>query len=167
MALLNILQFPDVRLKNVAFPIETFDDALNTLVDNLFETLYEASGVGLAAIQVNVQKRVIVVDVSNESNKPLCLINPEIIGKRGEATHEEGCLSFPSVYAKVTRAKEVDVQFLDRTGTPQTISATGLLATCIQHEMDHLNGITFFDHLSHLKQELLRKKLEKNRKRAL
>lgn len=118
MALLNILQFPDVRLKNVASPVETFDDALNTLVDNLFETLYEASGVGLAAIQVNVQKRVIVVDVSNESNEPLCLINPEIISKRGEATHEEGCLSFPSVYAKVTRAKEVDVQFLDRTGTP-------------------------------------------------
>lgn len=167
MALLNILQFPDPRLKKVGLAVNAFDEELSTFIDNLFETLYETSGIGLAAIQVNVQKRVMVIDVSDTQNTPLCFINPEIIEKRGSATHEEGCLSFPSVYAKVTRAKEVDVQYLDRFGKPQTLSATGLLATCIQHEIDHLNGITFFDHLSQLKQEILRAKIAKYRKRAL
>jgi peptide deformylase len=167
MALLGILQFPDPRLKLIAAPVATFDAALQTCIDNLFETLYEAHGVGLAAIQVDIQQQIIVIDVSNAQNEPLCLINPKILNKRGSTTHEEGCLSFPGVYTKITRASEVDVEFLDRFGKSQTLSATGLLATCIQHECDHLQGMTYYDLLSPLKQELLRKKLTKYRQRTL
>lgn len=167
MALLNILQFPDQRLKTTAAPVEKLEQALFTLIDNMFETLYEAQAVGLAATQVNVHKRVMVVDVSSKANEPLCLINPEITAKRGIRESEEGCLSFPGVYAKVKRAKEIDVKFLDKNGKVQELSADGLLSTCIQHEIDHLNGITFFDHLSMLKQNLIVKKLEKIRRRAL
>ncbi len=167
MSLINILQFPDPRLKNKAVPVTVFDEALATTIANMFETMYEAYGVGLAAIQVNIQQQIIVIDVSHEQNQPLCLINPEITEKHGTILSEEGCLSFPGVYAKVQRAKDVQVKFLDKTGKPQTLKATGLLSQCIQHETDHLNGITFYDHLSSLKQELLRKKLEKNRRRSL
>jgi len=167
MALLGILQFPDKRLNLKASPVEVFDAALQTCVDNLFETLYESYGVGLAAIQVNIQQQIVVIDISNAQNEPLCLINPKIINKRGTATHEEGCLSFPGVYTKITRASEIDVEFLDRFGKPQALSATDLLATCIQHEYDHLQGITYYDLLSPLKQELLRKKLAKYRQRTL
>lgn len=167
MALLGILQFPDPRLQLKAAPVETFDAALQNCIDDMFETLYEAHGVGLAAIQINIQQQIIVIDISEAQDKPLCLINPKILNKRGSRSHEEGCLSFPGVYAKVTRADEVDVEFLDRVGKPQTLSATGLLATCIQHEYDHLQGITYYDLLSPLKQELLRKKLAKYRQRAL
>lgn len=167
MALLNILQFPDPRLKKTAETVDVFDQEIFKLVDDMQETLYEAQGVGLAAIQVNVQKRVIVSDPSETRNQFICLINPEITAKRGTIEWEEGCLSFPGVYAKVQRAKEIDVTYYDRVGLQKTLSADGLLAVCIQHEIDHLNGITFFDYLSSLKQTMLRKKLDKNRRRAL
>jgi len=167
MALMNILQFPDSRLKNIAKPVDSFDADLSTLIENMFETMYEAQGVGLAAIQVNVQKHIIVLDVSRENQQPLALINLTITEKRGSIDWEEGCLSFPGVYAKIKRAKEIDVNFFDKEGKPHQITADGLLSVCIQHELDHLNGITFYDHLSPLKQGLLKKKLDKNRKRAL
>ena len=167
MALLNILQFPDPRLKKVAELVEIFDQEIIQLAKNMLETLYEAQGVGLAAIQVNVQKRVIVVDASKNQHHPLCLINPELVNKRGTIEWDEGCLSFPGIYAKVQRAKEVDVRYYDEVGRLKELSADGLLAVCIQHEIDHLQGITFFDHLSTLKQSLLRKKLDKIRRKAL
>ncbi len=168
MSLLNILQFPDPRLKTVATPIDIFDDNLLTLIANMFETMYEAQGVGLAATQVNVHKQVIVMDVSTDGNQPLALINPEIVTKQDLLEWDEGCLSFPGVYAKVKRYKEIEIKYRDHHGKTQNLKANGgLLSACIQHEIDHLNGITFFDHLSQLKQELLQKKLEKNRKRAL
>lgn len=168
MSLLNILQFPDPRLKKIATPVDIFDDNLVTLITNMFETMYEAQGVGLAATQVNIQKRVIVIDVSTEQNQPLVLINPEFVSKEGPLEWEEGCLSFPGVYAKVKRYKGVEIQYRDHHGKLQSLTANGgLLSACIQHEIDHLDGITFFDHLSALKKELLQKKLDKNRKRAL
>lgn len=168
MSLLNILQFPDPRLKKVATPIDIFDDTLVTLITDMFETMYEAQGVGLAATQVNVHKQVIVMDVSTDGNQPLALINPEIVAKQDLLEWDEGCLSFPGVYAKVKRYKEIEIKYRDHQGKAQNLKANGgLLSACIQHEIDHLNGITFFDHLSQLKQELLQKKLEKNRKRAL
>jgi peptide deformylase len=168
MSLLNILQFPDPRLKKIATPVATFDDEILSLITNMFETMYEAQGVGLAATQVNVHKRVIVLDVSNEQNQPLALINPEIVTKLGVLEREEGCLSFPGVYAKVKRYQDIEIKYRDHNGKLQSLKAnSGLLSACIQHEIDHLDGITFFDHLSLLKRELLEKKLEKNRKRAL
>ncbi len=167
MPLLNILQFPDPRLKNIAEPVKHFDEELTTLINNMFETMYEASGAGLAAIQVNVQKRVIVIDISHKMNQPLHLVNPTIVATRDTIVFEEGCLSFPGVWGKVKRAKELDVTFYDQHGKLHELSATGLLCNAIQHEIDHLDGITFYDHLSPLKQQLLRKKLEKIRKRAL
>lgn len=168
MPLLNILQFPDPGLKKIAVPVEIFDAEIDVLVANMFETLYEAQGVGLAATQVNVQKRVIVIDISREGNQALTLINPEFISREDRFDWEEGCLSFPGVYAKIHRFKKITVKYRDRLGRLQEISAENdLLSACIQHEMDHLDGISFFDHLSALKRELLRKKLDKNRKRAL
>lgn len=167
MALLNILQFPDSRLKKKAALIDIFDQEIFKLVNDMLETMYEAQGVGLAAIQVNVPKQIIVIDVSKHHNEPLCLINPEITGHREWVEEDEGCLSFPGVFAKVKRSKEVDVTFYDAVGKLHQISADGLLAICIQHEMDHLNGITFYDHLSSLKQTMLRKKLDKFRRKAL
>jgi len=166
MALLNILQFPDTRLKNKAAPVEQFDNALSLLIDNMFETMYETQGIGLAAIQVNIQQRVIVIDVSREGNQPLVLINPEIIHKQDMVDSEEGCLSFPGVYAKVKRAKTIEAKYWDRDGKENSITAENLLSFCIQHELDHLDGITFYDHLSPLKKDLLRKKIEKLRKMA-
>lgn len=167
MALLNVLQFPDPRLKKMAEVVDTFDQEITDLVNNMMETMYEMQGVGLAATQVNVHKRVIVIDVSHQQNQPLCLINPELTERRDQVEHEEGCLSFPGVYAKVKRAKEVDVTFYDKEGVIHSLSTDGLLARCVQHEMDHLNGITFFDHLSPLKQTMLRKKLDKVRRKVL
>lgn len=167
MALLNILQFPDPRLKRKATLVDVFDQEIFQLVNNMLETMYEAQGVGLAAIQVNVPKRVIVIDVSESHNQPLCFINPEITAHREIIEWDEGCLSFPGVYAKVKRSKEIDVSFYDAVGKLHQISADGLLSICIQHELDHLNGITFYDHLSSLKQNMLRKKLDKLRRKAL
>lgn len=167
MALLNILQFPDPRLKLIAEPVDTFDQDIIILVNNMLETMYETRGIGLAAIQVNVPKQVIVIDVSERGNQPICFVNPQIVNSRGEVEWDEGCLSFPGVYAKVKRAKEVDIKYYNHEGIPQELSADGLFAICIQHEIDHLNGITFYDHLSPLKRSMLRKKLDKLRRKAL
>jgi peptide deformylase len=162
MALLNVLKYPDPKLKTVATPVENFDDALGTIIDNMFETLYEEQGVGLAATQVNIHQRIIVIDVSREGNQPIHLVNPEIIRKEQSFEWEEGCLSFLGVWSKITRYKEVEVKYFDRFGKSHQISASNnLLCACLQHEIDHINGITFFDRLSQLKRALLEKKLQK------
>ena len=164
MAQLKILHYPDHRLRTQATPVEKFDDQVRQLVDDMFETMYEAPGIGLAATQVNAHQQVIVIDVSEEKNQPLCLINPEIIEREGEEESEEGCLSVPDIYDKVQRSELVTVKALDRDGREYTLKAAGLLAMCIQHEMDHLQGKLFVDYLSPLKQQRLRKKLEKSRR---
>jgi peptide deformylase len=166
MALLSILQFPDKKLRNKALPVTQFDDQLKRTIDDMFETMYEQSGVGLAAIQVAVPLRVIVIDVSDDKSAPLCLINPEIIYRDGVQEEMEGCLSFPGVYDKVDRALTIRVRTQDPHGEFFEMAATDLLSVCIQHEMDHLDGILFIDHLSRLKQARLRKKLDKIRSRT-
>jgi peptide deformylase len=164
MALLPILEFPDPRLRTRAAAVTEVDAALRKLIDDMFETMYAAPGIGLAATQINVHKRVLVVDVSEDRSKPLALINPEIIAREGVEETEEGCLSVPGIYDKVTRAEKVRVRTLDRSGKQIEIEADGLLAVCIQHEMDHLEGKLFVDYLSELKRTRIRKKLEKERK---
>ena len=161
MAILNILHFPDARLRNKAEPVNAVTDEVRKLVDDMFETMYEAPGIGLAAIQVNVPKRVIVVDISEDRDQPLALINPEIVEKHGVEETEEGCLSVPGVYEMVKRADQVKVRALDRDGQPIAMQAQGLLAVCVQHEIDHLDGKLFVDYLSTLKRQRIRKKLEK------
>ncbi|GAB4352426.1 MAG: peptide deformylase [Gammaproteobacteria bacterium] len=167
MAKLDILHFPDPRLRNRAHPVEKVDDAVRQLVDDMFETMYDAPGIGLAATQVNVTQQVIVIDVSEEKNAPLCLINPEILAREGIEEMEEGCLSVPGIYEKVTRADRIKVRALDRDGEPFEIDADGLLAVCIQHEMDHLEGKLFVDYLSEMKRQRIRKKLEKLRRQTM
>lgn len=164
MALLPILEFPDPRLRTRAQPVEAVDASLRKLIDDMFETMYAAPGIGLAATQVNVHKRVIVIDVSETRDQPLVLINPEILERQGLEEMEEGCLSVPGIYDKVTRAERVRVRTLDRDGKAQEFDADGLLAVCIQHEIDHLDGKLFVDYLSDLKRTRIRKKLEKERK---
>lgn len=164
MTQLEILHYPDDRLRTKARPVTKVDDQIRQLVDDMFETMYEAPGIGLAATQVNVHQQVIVIDVSEEKNQPLCLINPVIIESDGEEESEEGCLSVPDIYDKVKRSELVTVKALDRDGREYTLKAAGLLAMCIQHEMDHLQGKLFVDYLSPLKQQRLRKKLEKARR---
>jgi peptide deformylase len=166
MALLDILHYPDKRLRTVAEPVDVVDDSIRRLVDDMFETMYAAPGIGLAATQVNVHKRVIVMDLSAEKNEPLCLINPEIIKREGVEQTEEGCLSVPDVFETVERAERVTVKALDRDGKEFTLEADGLLAVCIQHEMDHLLGNLFVDYLSPLKQMRVKKKLQKARRQA-
>ena len=161
MALLPILRYPDPRLHLKAKPVERVDDEIRRLVDDMAETMYEAPGIGLAAIQVNVQKRVIVVDVSEDKSSLMALINPVIVERRGEQTCEEGCLSVPGIYEKVTRAEEVTVEALDRDGKPFRIEADDLLAVCIQHEIDHLDGKVFVEYLSSLKLNRIKTKLAK------
>lgn len=161
MAILNILHFPDVRLRNQAKPVTVVNDDVRRLVDDMFETMYEAPGIGLAAVQVNVLKRIIVIDISEDRDQPLALINPEITDKHGVEEMEEGCLSVPGIYEPVTRADVVKVRALDRNGQPIAMQAQGLLAVCIQHEIDHLDGKLFVDYLSTLKRQRIRKKLEK------
>lgn len=161
MALLDILHFPDPRLRVQAKPVERVDDDLRQLVDDMLETMYQAPGIGLAATQVNVHKRLIVMDVSEDKNSPLVLINPEILERTGEEQREEGCLSVPGVFDLVTRAERIRVRALDRDGEPFELEATDLLAVCIQHEMDHLDGKLFVDYLSSLKRQRIRKRLEK------
>ena len=165
MAKLTILEFPDPRLRKKAAPVEVVDDELRRLIDDMFETMYEAPGIGLAATQVDVHKRFLVVDVSVEKNEPHVLINPEILEKDGTTVSEEGCLSVPGYYAEVNRAEHIRVRYLDREGNEQEMDAEGLLAICIQHEMDHLNGKLFVDYLSETKRQRLRKRLEKERRR--
>lgn len=164
MAILTILEFPDDRLRKKAAPVAVVDESIKRLVDDMFETMYAAPGVGLAATQVNVQKRIVVIDVSEEKNTPVCLINPEIVEKSGSEEMDEGCLSVPGVFEKVTRAETVKVRALDRNGDSFELEADGLLAVCIQHEIDHLEGKLFVDYLSPLKRQLIRKKLKKDQR---
>ncbi|MBD9480216.1 peptide deformylase [Pseudoxanthomonas sp. PXM02] len=167
MALLPILEFPDPRLRTKAAPIDAAHvttPAFQRLLDDMFETMYDAPGIGLAASQVDVHQRFMVIDISEEKNQPQVFINPELSDKAGEQVYQEGCLSVPGIFADVTRADEITVRFLDRQGQPQELRADGLLAVCIQHEMDHLDGKLFVDYLSPLKREMVRKKLAKQRK---
>jgi peptide deformylase len=166
MALLQILHFPDPRLRNVARPVTIVDDAVRQLVDDMFETMYAAPGIGLAATQVNVDKRVVVIDISEEKDQPLCLINPEILESRGVEEMEEGCLSVPGVFDVVQRADSIRMQALDRDGNTFEMDVDGLLAVCIQHEIDHLDGKLFVDYLSQLKRTRIRKKLEKEQRQS-
>lgn len=164
MALLQILEFPDPRLRTHAQPVTEVDAALRTLIDDMFETMYAAPGIGLAATQVNVAKRLLVLDLSERHDAPLVLINPEILARDGVEETEEGCLSVPGYFDKVTRAERIRVRALDRDGERIEFEAEGLLAVCIQHEIDHLDGKLFVDYLSELKRTRIRKKLEKERK---
>ena len=166
MAKLEILEFPDPRLRTVAKPVESFDDALRQLVDDMFETMYGAEGIGLAATQVNVHRRLLVMDVSENRESPKVFINPEIIDSEGEETCEEGCLSVPGIYAEVSRAEKVRVRAQDGDGEFFEDELDGMHAVCLQHEMDHLEGKLFVDYLSPLKRRMVRKKLEKQRKIA-
>jgi peptide deformylase len=161
MALLPILRFPDPRLRKIAVPITNIDDSIRTLAANMAETMYEAPGIGLAATQVDVHKQLIVIDVSETKNELLVLVNPEILTDEGFQVGEEGCLSVPGIYDKVERAERVTVRYLDLDGKSQTLETEGLLAVCIQHEMDHLQGKVFVDHLSVLKQTRIKSKLAK------
>ncbi len=161
MTIRKILYLPDERLRQVAKPVEHFDDNLQTLIEDMFETMYHANGVGLAAPQIGVSLRLSVIDVEGDKKQQLVIVNPEIIAHEGEMAYEEGCLSVPSVYDKVVRAKKVTIRALDRFGKEYEMSAEGLLGECFQHEIDHLNGKLFVDLLSPLKRSLARKKLEK------
>ncbi|WP_330110605.1 peptide deformylase [Methylophaga thalassica] len=167
MAILNILHFPDPRLRKKAEPIEEVTDDIRQLADDMLETMYDAPGIGLAANQVNVQKRLIVIDISEDKSEPLILINPEILDKQGEREYEEGCLSVPEAYETVVRADTVTIKAVSRDGEPFEFSAEGLLATCVQHEIDHLDGKLFVDYLSNLKRERIKKRLEKHQKQKL
>jgi peptide deformylase len=164
MAKLKILEFPDPRLRKKATPVEVVDDALRDLIGNMFETMYEAPGIGLAATQVDVHKRFLVADVTADKSEPYVLINPEILEKDGVMVSDEGCLSVPGFYEEVERAEHIRVRFLDRHGDPQEMEAEGLLAVCIQHEIDHLDGKLFVDYLSEAKRQRIRKKLLKERR---
>lgn len=161
MALLEILHHPDPRLRKKGLPVEQVDDNVRKIVDDMTETMYAEQGIGLAAAQVNIQQRIVVIDISEEKDQAFCLINPEIISKEGKVDSEEGCLSVPTYYEKVSRAEKVKVRFLDYQGETVELEADGLLAICIQHEIDHLDGKLFVDYLSTLKQQRVRKKLEK------
>ncbi|GAW87062.1 peptide deformylase [Bathymodiolus platifrons methanotrophic gill symbiont] len=165
MSILSILEFPDPRLRTVAKPVANVDKAIESLVDDMLETMYEAHGVGLAATQVDIHKRIIVIDTSEDKNNPLCLINPEIIKQMGEEESDEGCLSVPGVFEPVTRAEEITVTAQDQQGKTFELEAGGLLAVCIQHEMDHLQGKLFVDYLSSLKRQRIKKKMTKLHKR--
>lgn len=166
MTTLNILKYPDPRLRTVAKPVNEVTSTTRRLIDDMFTIMYAAPGIGLAATQVDVHERIIVIDISVEKDQPLVLINPEITAKDGVEVHEEGCLSVPGVYEKVERAETIKLQALDRHGESFDMAADGLLAVCIQHEMDHLEGKMFVDYLSPLKQKRIRKKLEKDQKFA-
>lgn len=167
MALLPILEFPDPRLRTKAVPLDAAEvttPTFQTLLDDMFQTMYEAPGIGLAASQVDVHKRFMVIDVSEDKNAPQVFINPEIVERRDSQIGQEGCLSVPGIYADVSRAGAITVRYLDRAAQPQELSAEGLLAVCIQHEIDHLDGKLFIDYLSPLKREMVRKKLAKARR---
>lgn len=166
MAKLNILKFPDPRLKTIAKAVENFDMALKKLVEDMIETMYSANGIGLAATQVNVHKRLLVLDISENQDQPRVYINPEILEQSGEESCEEGCLSVPGVYAMVKRAENVTVRAQDIDGDLFEEQLESLHAVCIQHEMDHLIGRLFVDYLSPLRRNMVRKKLEKQRKVA-
>jgi len=166
MARLPILEYPDPRLRIRAESVTKVDAEIRTLVADMLETMYEAPGIGLAATQVNVHKRILVVDVSEDRDQPHCLINPELLSTEGETSYEEGCLSVPGVYESVDRAERIKVKALDAEGEPIQLEVEGLLAICIQHEMDHLDGKLFVDYLSELKRDRLKKKLVKKAKQT-
>lgn len=166
MALLPILTFPDPRLRTVAKPVETVTDEHRQLIKDMFETMYAAPGVGLAATQVNVHERILVVDVSEDQSEPYALINPTWEPVSGEKPYNEGCLSVPGYYEKVNRPDVITVSALDQNGDPMTLECDGLLSVCIQHEIDHLDGKLFVDYLSKLKRDRIRKKLEKHKKQT-
>ncbi|MCD6043087.1 MAG: Peptide deformylase 1 [Burkholderiales bacterium] len=166
MALLNILRYPDARLHKLAAPVTVFDDGLKKLVADMAETMYAAPGIGLAATQVDVHKQVIVVDVSERRDSLVVLVNPEIVDAIGESDIEEGCLSVPGIYELVPRAERVKVRAFDQNGKAFTLDVQGLLAVCIQHEMDHLQGKVFIEYLSQLKQQRVRAKLAKQQRKS-
>ncbi len=164
MALLDILRFPDPRLRKKALPVSIVTDETRQLAQDMLETMYAAPGVGLAAVQVNVLQRVVVIDISEDKSAPFIFINPEIVHKEGEREHEEGCLSVPEAYELVTRADTVRVKALDQHGKEFELDTDELLATCIQHEIDHLDGKLFVDYISNLKRQRIKKRLEKQAK---
>ncbi|MDR2613843.1 MAG: peptide deformylase [Candidatus Accumulibacter sp.] len=164
MSLLPILRFPDPRLKTLAAPVQRVDESIVRLARDMAETMYEAPGIGLAATQVDVHRQVIVIDVSEARDELLTLINPEIVESDGQQIGEEGCLSVPDIYDKVERAENVTVRYLDLTGQARTLQADGLLAVCLQHEIEHLKGKVFVEHLSRLKQMRIKAKLAKQAK---
>ena len=166
MAILEVLHYPDPRLRNRARPVEHVDERVRQLVDDMLETMYAAPGIGLAAVQVNVPLRVITIDCSEPRNEPVCLINPTIEAEEGELEAEEGCLSVPGVYESVTRSRWIRVRALDRDGEPFELEAEDLLAVCVQHEMDHLEGKLFVDYLSRLKQARIRRRTKKLQRQA-
>ena len=166
MAKLTILEFPDPRLRTKAAPVTEFDAALAKLAADMLETMYEAPGIGLAATQVNVHRQILVLDVSEEKDQPMVIVNPKIVSREGSQTYQEGCLSVPGIFADVDRADRIRVEAQDAEGNPLAIEADGLLAVCIQHEMDHLEGKVFVDYLSSLKRTMLLKRMEKQRKQA-
>ena len=166
MAILDVLRFPDERLRTIAKPVETIDSAIKTLVSDMLETMKDENGIGLAATQVDVHKRVVVIDVSEKQDTPQVFINPDITHMDGTTISEEGCLSVPNNYAKVERAEKITVKALDENGDSFTLDADGLLAICIQHELDHLKGKLFVDYLSPLKRQRIRTKLEKEARLA-
>jgi peptide deformylase len=167
MALLPILEFPDPRLRTkgaLVDPADVTTPAFQTLIDDMFETMYDAPGIGLAAAQVDVHQRFMVIDLTEDHSAPMVFVNPQIVDKQGGQVYQEGCLSVPGIFADVTRADTITVQYIDRAGQNQELTTDGLLAVCIQHEMDHLDGKLFVDYLSPLKREMVRKKLAKARK---
>ncbi|WP_028919950.1 peptide deformylase [Pseudoxanthomonas suwonensis] len=169
MAQLPILEFPDPRLRTVAAPVDPAQLAtpeFQRLIDDMFETMYAAPGIGLAATQVDAHHRFMVIDVSEGKDQPMVFVNPQIQDRQGEQVYQEGCLSVPGIFADVTRADTITVRYLDREGREQELTTGGLLAVCIQHEMDHLEGKLFVDYLSPLKREMVRKKLAKQRRHA-
>ena len=166
MALLEILHYPDPRLRKVAKPVTTFDSALQKLAEDMLETMYAAPGIGLAATQVNVDKRMVVIDISSEHDAPICLVNPRILETRGEGEMDEGCLSVPGTFETVSRAAWIRVAAVDVLGQPFEIECEDLLAVCVQHELDHLDGKLFVDRLSPLKRSRIRRKFEKAQRQA-
>ncbi len=167
MALLNILCFPDERLRTKAKKVESLNKEYQIFIDDMLQTMYEAPGIGLAATQVNRHEQIIVIDVSEDKTRPYCFINPEIISASGVEKMEEGCLSVPETYAEIERAESVVVKYMDRKGNTQTLHTSELLAVCVQHEIDHLQGKLFVDYLSKLKRDRIRKKLAKHMKQKL
>ncbi len=166
MSILNILNFPDPKLRIKAKPVEVFDDALCRLIDDMFETMYAAPGVGLAATQVDVHRRLLVADVSEDQDAPHAFVNPRIVARDGASVHDEGCLSFPGIYEQVERAEQVTIAAQDGHGKLFTFEAEGLMAVCVQHEIDHLNGKLFVDYISELKRDRIRKKMLKLQRQA-
>jgi peptide deformylase len=164
MMRLTILEYPDPRLRTVAQPVEVVDDELRALIDAMLEIMYASNGVGLAATQVNIHRRLLVLDVSDQHDQPLALVNPEVLERQEIETSQEGCLSVPGIFEDVERAQRIRVRALDRDGKPLEMMADGLLAVCIQHEIDHLDGKLFVDYLSELKRQRIRKRLDKERK---